>query len=506
MTIAIDSRENKPLNFGPDIPVETVRIPTFDYALAGDIWDFSVERKSLDDFVSSLAIKSKWERELAKIHRAKIAGIRPIIYVVEANFTDLETYPYKDVFSSGRVHKDFLYHQWRELSYTHGVHVVWAGNKDHAAKAVKLLLKSRKEAMAESLDMSMEHAKHSPSSLRYKEICPGWIKDSAQNTTLAEIGRLQHLAAQTGDFSSLTQDQAAAVNSCLEYVQGLISFDSKIFREIKLDIDGLTFGTADLVVVDEANKFVDVIDYKFGKLPIEDAQTNLQGWSYVLGAMQRFGAIKARMTFIMPYQQVVSCHEFTEDDIPTIRRRIATVIDRAEQCKADDLNPSDPVLCSRCGAAGWCTALSKKNLKSLAKIGYELPAALDPGQITEPEHFTAVLDIIPAIEHWIVKLKEMAVEMAKSGRPIPGYRLVKTKGHRRIAKPKELWLVLDEFYHGQISIDDFIGCCSVSIADLDIVMKKTCSKTLADEKFKEFVKISPEMAFLKKEQHQKTGK
>ncbi|MCU0858136.1 MAG: hypothetical protein MUC65_07025 [Pontiellaceae bacterium] len=65
MLIRIDTREQHPLAF---IRCAAVRgtVPTFDYSLEGDQLHFAIERKSLSDLVSSLAIQKNYCRELEK--------------------------------------------------------------------------------------------------------------------------------------------------------------------------------------------------------------------------------------------------------------------------------------------------------------------------------------------------------------------------------------------------------------------------------------------------------
>lgn len=87
LEITIDTREQTPLHFAPEVAVTrrgTIR--TGDYAVTGDT-GFSVERKSLDDFLGT--ISSGWERFQRELYRAKDAGFPSFPIVVEARFTDV---------------------------------------------------------------------------------------------------------------------------------------------------------------------------------------------------------------------------------------------------------------------------------------------------------------------------------------------------------------------------------------------------------------------------------
>jgi ERCC4-type nuclease len=147
MIVRIDTREQQPLDiaqFGAEVTRQ--KIPSFDYALEGDQERFAIERKSLADFIQSVVMKDSYRREVAKIRRAKDAGMTRIFYVIESNFTAIHTYNF-DRFLSGFVHPGLVYKRWRELTYKQGVQFVWADDAHGAAWAVFLLLKTRAEEL-----------------------------------------------------------------------------------------------------------------------------------------------------------------------------------------------------------------------------------------------------------------------------------------------------------------------------------------------------------------------
>jgi ERCC4-type nuclease len=144
MIVRIDTREQTPLDFNsPCILTTRGTVSVFDYALDGDQDAFSVERKSLPDYIQAVVLTQSWRRELTKIEKAQ-ARLQPTIYICEFNFTDIAKYDYMQ-FKSGRVHPQFVYRRTAELIYDHGVTVLFAGNREMAAYAVALILKRRKE-------------------------------------------------------------------------------------------------------------------------------------------------------------------------------------------------------------------------------------------------------------------------------------------------------------------------------------------------------------------------
>jgi len=143
MIIRVDTREQHPLEFEN---VATVRgtISTFDYSIEGDEDDFAVERKSLPDLISSVAIQKNYCRELKKLKRARAAGFPRLFYVVEANREDIEHFDYSR-FKHRRVGASFIFHQLSELEYIHDVHVIFSGDALGAARDIHRLLKRRSE-------------------------------------------------------------------------------------------------------------------------------------------------------------------------------------------------------------------------------------------------------------------------------------------------------------------------------------------------------------------------
>lgn len=86
VTIVIDTREQEPYGFNPDL-VRPVRraLPAGDYSVAGLEETIAVERKTLDDFVGTVVrARGRFYRELRRLQRCARACV-----VVEANLSDV---------------------------------------------------------------------------------------------------------------------------------------------------------------------------------------------------------------------------------------------------------------------------------------------------------------------------------------------------------------------------------------------------------------------------------
>ena len=84
MVIVIDTREQRPWSFPPDIKVEYGTLKTGDYALKGDESGFAIERKSGDDFIGT--ISSGWTRFCRELNRMDDAGFPAKVIIAECDF------------------------------------------------------------------------------------------------------------------------------------------------------------------------------------------------------------------------------------------------------------------------------------------------------------------------------------------------------------------------------------------------------------------------------------
>ncbi len=146
LRITIDTREQTPLPFPADL-VEVTRatVPVFDYALTGDEAGFAVERKSASDFLSSIIMQDNYNRELAKVWKAKASGFGLVVYVIEADFAHFMDERVYRQFSSGRVTSALLLRKWRHLTHDEGVLIHFAGSRELAARSIMALLKQRRD-------------------------------------------------------------------------------------------------------------------------------------------------------------------------------------------------------------------------------------------------------------------------------------------------------------------------------------------------------------------------
>ena len=98
LKIIVDTREQQPYTFG-EIEIVNQALPAGDYSLAGFELEVSVERKSLNDFVSTVI----HNRERFRQELRKLAKYRHACITVEASAEDIREQRY-----TGNVHPESI--------------------------------------------------------------------------------------------------------------------------------------------------------------------------------------------------------------------------------------------------------------------------------------------------------------------------------------------------------------------------------------------------------------
>ena len=336
---------------------------------------------------------------------------------------------------------------------------------------------------------SRPHAKHSPSSLAYKEICPGF-KNREESSPAADEGTLLHKALETGKTEGLVDEQLQVVEMCRGYIESLEAAAKsegpiKILREVQLNIaDGLTFGTTDYLLVSTGSRSADLVDFKFGRNTVPDSEINPQVQAYVLGAFEKFPDIDLiRAHVLLPRRDEVFVADYSRTDMDRLRLRISTIISRCEHPEPE-LFPTDN--CLWCSRQATCAALHKHALT--VANGYEgelqIPDQFHPGQIIDPTMMSRALALARILEKWCDSVKHHALQMRLGGQEIPGHELRTRAGTRKITDPLAAWAAVRD----RLTPDQFVACCDVSISKLENTFAEAAprgSKTKAKQEFSE---------------------
>lgn len=138
--IIIDSREQRPWSFSPDVRTEVDGLKTGDYSLKGFEEQVAIERKSLDDLVGSLTQGRR--RFMAEMERLLEIPVRALI--VEATTEEILQQRYRS-----RAHPSSIMGSCVSL-IRRGIPVLFASNRYTAATwAERLLLQEHKRLLKE---------------------------------------------------------------------------------------------------------------------------------------------------------------------------------------------------------------------------------------------------------------------------------------------------------------------------------------------------------------------
>jgi hypothetical protein len=240
-----------------------------------------------------------------------------------------------------------------------------------------------------------------------------------------------------------------------------------ILKELKLSIlNGLTFGTADLVMVKGDRAIIG--DAKFGWNPVEDAEVNLQGWAYAIGVFEKYPEVQmVDVVFAQPRLNSVSRHAFfRSSDLDRLKVRVSTVIARARH-QPPELNPTE-YACLYCGAKATCTALHKKALIISSKFSPltpdgELIDLYNPDQLATPDLRGKAEILRRVLEPWCEKVRRENVKHAlETGEDIPGFELKSRAGRRSVTDSQMTW----ELVKDRLSPEEFAAVTEVSVAQL----------------------------------------
>jgi hypothetical protein len=230
------------------------------------------------------------------------------------------------------------------------------------------------------------------------------------------------------------------------------------------------FGTVDRVII--TGKHVDIIDFKFGRGAIDDADINIQGQAYLLGVMDKYPELEtATVHFIVPRRDEVLTHDYTKADMEDIRLRIDLLVSLATQ-ESPDLRPNTEA-CRYCKHKLTCTALSDKLLpiakkydKAVGDFELDLWGSYAPAEIEDPDMLSKMLNVSQVVDRWAESVKRQALKLAiEEGLEIPGYDLHFRNASLKIKNGQDAYDALEHL----LTAEEFMEVCSVSITALSKV-------------------------------------
>lgn len=318
----------------------------------------------------------------------------------------------------------------------------------------------------------MKHSHYGASSANRWLNCPGsisLIKDipaPAPNPHAMEGTRAHNLAEYClknsldaidlidEDFSGepVIQDMAEAVQVYLDYIRKQSSRSAvKVMVETQFSLDHIhkgMFGTNDACLFDSMLDTLEVVDYKHGVGVVVSPEENEQLMYYGLGAAILYrlpSTARVILTIIQPRAmgQTIKTWETTAGFLYDFGEELRQGVERTK-IKNPKLKEGD--WCRFCPALATCPQVNATAL-SVAQAQFtdgELILGTPEEAVNQKlVDISKVLQYAPLITSWFKAVESMAFQMANSGIPIEGYKLVKKRANRKwLYEPDELERVL----------------------------------------------------------------
>jgi hypothetical protein len=171
----------------------------------------------------------------------------------------------------------------------------------------------------------------------------------------AAAGSRKHEAWEKRDLSILEGDLLAEreVTETIEFFdRETKDFTGPEFREIRLEIPHLNFGTIDFLRFNQKENHAFIGDAKFGHWSVPPAKRNLQGWNYVAYVFYSYPRVhRVTVCFYSAKLHSATKHTFYRKSLLRLIRRVRWIVENAQRVlqnpRPEDFTPH-PVNCGFC--------------------------------------------------------------------------------------------------------------------------------------------------------------
>ena len=204
--------------------------------------------------------------------------------------------------------------------------------------------------------------------------------------------------------------------------------------EIRLDLTAWIpegFGTADCLIVADGTLYV--IDFKYGKGVLVEAEGNKQMMIYALGALGWADLLyqidTVHMTIIQPRINNISEVEMPASDLRRWGEEVLAPIAQIAYEGLGEFKPSEDA-CRFCNANGSCKAQADYFVSLFDEN--EDDARLDPAAAGE------ILQRAAGMKDWLARLEEAVKDACLAGSEVPGWKLVEGRTRRQYTDEAEI--------------------------------------------------------------------
>lgn len=334
--------------------------------------------------------------------------------------------------------------------------------------------------------------KLSPSELERAAACPGSHRAQEglpwKAGDWAEEGNLLHRVMAGASAEGLDREQRHVVRICGEHGASLLARhlgeSDHYLKEWRVTctiggtrVSGIMDWAGWRMTAGGANALV--IDWKFGRDPVEYADSNLQLRAYaVLAARNIKDTARVVVAVVQPRaeveRQVTEC-EYLPDDLKAAEEQISLI---AEICADPNAARIPGDHCRYCRACG--TDRCAESTAQLVKIQPEPLLPMPTGAA-----LAELLDKAKAAEAVIARLRDHAEAEIASGHEVPGWAMAKNPSWRTVPDVSAAW----EKLQAMMEPADFMQLCRVSVTDIQnaIAEKEGLSQVRAKARLSELL-------------------
>ncbi len=314
-----------------------------------------------------------------------------------------------------------------------------------------------------------DHSVLSPSILKNKAVCPGFINDYGDKPS-ADRGTLGHKGVETRNPELAGDDTALreSIAKCIAYedrIRAKFGGNVKKFQEIRLHYFD-QWGYADLILI--AENRAALIDWKFAYNLYE--ADSPQFWAYCKGIWDKWPDVDSIDVHVgHPFLNVTDVETFNRvTHYSKFSVEIKAISERARKNDPKDYRITDQ--CRYCGFAGKCPKLAELGYKIGQRYGsdIEIPDIDFHGsQVSDPSIMAALLRLAPIVKKAASGWVRAALDMYDNGLEIPGFKVLQRSGKKDVASAKVAYEIIKRNFVPQITPEEFLTHCNVSLPSLE---------------------------------------
>lgn len=342
------------------------------------------------------------------------------------------------------------------------------------------------------------------------------------------MGTLQHSAVESDtDDNRIPDYRAIAVAQCKEFAaQRIAAYPGcTVHREEYLPVDdemiaatpvrevvnvdpdtglesvgfigglffkGTTAGYLDLGIISADETEAEIIDWKFGRNAVTDAESNLQGISYMLGLKKEYPKLKTCLVrFIQPHIDHETSHTFDITNPAPFLLRVRAVVLRAVEAASvpGDFSMARATVgtCLFCNLVGKCPVVAALVIQVGRKYApMAVPDDINTVSLSDPAKVSAGMKLAQVVSVWAESYRKNATQKAVNSEDfIPdGYVLVPSQ-RTKIKDARKVGETAKKFLPAEYA-DKVEALYDVSLTPLDTLISTVATRGSKEKTVKEF--------------------